>query len=57
MLFDIYNCIVFLRNGYWLTKSYSTGGSFGYCFVILILSTLLVICRHVTNSVICFEAF
>ena len=57
LLFVIYACILFLHFGYWLTKIYSTGGSFGYCFVILILSTLFVICEHAINSVILLEAF
>ena len=57
LLFGIYGCILFLHIVFWLTKMYSTGGSFGYCFVILILPTLLVICEHATNSVILLEAF
>ena len=57
LVFGIYDFILFLRNGYWLTKIYSTSGCFGYCFVILILSTLLVTCRHVTNSVIFLRLF
>ena len=57
LLFDIYGCILFLHIGYWLTKIYSTGGSFGYCFVILILPTLLVNYEHPTNSEMLLEAF
>ena len=56
-LFDIYGCILFLHIGYWLTKIYSTGDSFGYCFVILIFPTLSVICEDATKSVIFLEAF
>ena len=36
---------------------YSAGGSFGYCFVILIFSILLITSEHVTKSAILLEVF
>ena len=36
---------------------YLAGSSFGYCFVILIFSILLVISEHPTNSIILLEVF